>query len=362
MLPRLPLPTNSRGSLAESESEYYSARGTALDGYEDDFTTRFTRGSFFRKGSSVLSFLPDRRSPPPKPVMVDAAVQAAPEPSEATADPAYEHDDEEDTYQIIVPDGVAPGARLTATAPGGIKVVLLVPEGAQPGSELSFSLPTKKHAAATKIQASLRGGAARKKLRPAAAAAAPPVPPERVSTEPANMRFDWRSSVRAVQVDAPSSAGPAAEEAMLNVAPPAGVGGADGELALLSRSSSMQWLQLAASDEPVASMPVVPPQEQVINTPDLLAVQFNWRASVKDLQDSDSAAAATPSSSGAAHSLGLAGAQQQRRGWGQQLQDRFASVLRVQLPQAHSEEASLESASEHPFLKDLGCATACALM
>ena len=49
--------------------------------------------------------------------------------------------DDDDTFQITVPEGVNPGDKLKATTPSGVKVLLRVPEGAGAGTELNFTLP-----------------------------------------------------------------------------------------------------------------------------------------------------------------------------------------------------------------------------
>jgi len=86
--------------------------------------------------------------------------------------------DDEDTFQITVPDGVNPGDKLKATTPNGVKVLLRVPEGAGPGTELNFTLPkgtttskaaseeTAQAVAATKIQAQIRGKTVRNSITP----------------------------------------------------------------------------------------------------------------------------------------------------------------------------------------------------
>ena len=97
--------------------------------------------------------------------------------------------DDDDTFQITVPEGVNPGDKLKATTPSGVKVLLRVPEGAGPGTELNFTLPkgssSSKAAeddtaaqaiAATRIQAKIRGKSVRKSVASARPAGAPPKP------------------------------------------------------------------------------------------------------------------------------------------------------------------------------------------
>jgi len=117
------------------------------------------------------SIKPPPSTPPPSmlPGMLPAGLSPAFTPAA----------DDEDTFQITVPEGVNPGDKLKATTPNGVKVLLRVPEGAGPGTELNFTLPkgtsTSKAAAddsaaqavaATKIQAQIRGKTVRKSITP----------------------------------------------------------------------------------------------------------------------------------------------------------------------------------------------------
>ena len=113
----------------------------------------------------------------------------------------------EETFEITIPEGVAPGSRLQATTPSGVRVKLVVPEGARPGMLLTFEVPAgarsksrkrreedaAQHKQATVIQAAIRGRQARKGDGPLAPPMPPPgakglptgVPPTRVQIESA---------------------------------------------------------------------------------------------------------------------------------------------------------------------------------
>ena len=117
--------------------------------------------------------------------------------------------DDDDTFQITVPEGVNPGDKLKATTPSGVKVLLRVPEGAGPGTELSFTLPkgtatlpkgssSSKAAeddtaaqamAATRIQAKVRGKSVRQSVASARPAGAPPMPR---SSNPSSLTEDGK--------------------------------------------------------------------------------------------------------------------------------------------------------------------------
>ncbi len=87
-------------------------------------------------------------APPPSPAPTPAPAPApAPAPSIPEAPkppstplpppglpPTSAPPDDEDTFQITVPEGVNPGDKLKATTPSGVKVLLRVPEGAGPGT------------------------------------------------------------------------------------------------------------------------------------------------------------------------------------------------------------------------------------
>jgi len=148
------------------------------------------RGSLMPGASSP----PSRTIPagmPPKPAGSPVTPPLPLPPPSSSPPPA----DDEDTFQITVPDGVNPGDKLKATTPSGVKVLLRVPEGAGPGTELNFTLPkgssSSKAAeedtaaqaiAATRIQAKIRGKSVRKSVRSARPVGAPPKPASKVLT------------------------------------------------------------------------------------------------------------------------------------------------------------------------------------
>ena len=155
--------------------------------------------------SSAAALPPAAKAPPKGPTPSAAPPPSAPPPS--APPPA----DDEDTFQITVPEGVQPGEKLKATTPSGVKVLLRVPEGAGPGTELNFTLPkgtsTSKVAeldadaqavAATKIQARIRGKSVRKASAVGKPAGAPPKPPQR-KAKPAAEQDDMTKAAVKVQ-------------------------------------------------------------------------------------------------------------------------------------------------------------------
>ena len=109
-----------------------------------------------------------------------------PPPTDASNTATHEDEATEETFEITVPEGVEPGARVQATTPSGVRVKLVVPAGAKPGMLLTFQVPIqakrkreqkiKRQEEATKaavsVQAHIRGRHARREL-----GLVPPLPP-----------------------------------------------------------------------------------------------------------------------------------------------------------------------------------------
>ena len=121
--------------------------------------------------------------------------QPAAEPNGGAAAPtAAEEDEPEKTYELDVPEGTKPGAKLKLTIPGRTdKVIITVPEGAVPGSTISFSIPppqtktsaraSEQERAAVIIQARMRGKTVRKMAPTKLAATGLRLLPEDVNPE-----------------------------------------------------------------------------------------------------------------------------------------------------------------------------------
>jgi hypothetical protein len=139
----------------------------------------------------VTEVQPASKTPAAEPAK--PAAEPASKPAPASAPAAVEDEETDKKYELDVPEGTKPGAKLKLTIPGRTdKVIITVPEGAVPGSTISFSIPPPKKAAsepsseeeraATIIQARIRGKVTRgKHVTKVAAAGVEAVKPEDVS-------------------------------------------------------------------------------------------------------------------------------------------------------------------------------------
>ena len=105
-----------------------------------------------------------------KPAAADENIAAAPSAPAASASKASEaprQQPDEQSFELIVPNGVQSGARLQISLPGiDQKIVVTVPPGAVAGKTISFTLSglpnAKQSEAAVTIQALHRGKSTRK--------------------------------------------------------------------------------------------------------------------------------------------------------------------------------------------------------
>jgi hypothetical protein len=146
--PRLPAPGDSSLDTPREQTTIPSAAlpspGTLPPPSEDD-----DGGAGAGVGSDAVATPP--ALPPVAPEATDASSSAA---TESTPPPPSVEEGllpqqspatgSDETFEITVPEGVVPGARLQATTPAGVRVKLVVPEGAEPGMLLTFQVPEAK--------------------------------------------------------------------------------------------------------------------------------------------------------------------------------------------------------------------------